>query len=300
MVLSAHTAAASRRQPIEIAALVGRRDVAMAVTCLGSLADASADPVVFRIHDDGTLLDDDKACLVSRLPGCTFVDRASADEEMETRLRRYPASRGFRTRQVLGLKLFDVPLLSSGEAVAFCDSDILFLRPFCGLFEFPDSDCGCIFMQDWQEAYALRPWQLAPLGQVSVPRKLNSGLFYLRLRAYDLDFIEWMIARGYEVFSRLPSWLEQTCWGALALRSGGRYWDRQQICVVRSMKSLSDATVGAHFTSSVRGLLVGAAHHVRRDLAPEPVQTAPMRRLSAVQLAADQASRFIRTRITDR
>lgn len=271
----------------------------MAVTCLGSLADASADPVIFRIHDDGTLLDGDKAGLASRLPDCTFVDRRAADQEMEARLRNHPACRAFRARQIYGLKLFDVPLLSRGEAIAFCDSDVLFLRPFRGLFELPDPDCGCLFMQDWQEAYALRPWHLAPLGEVRLPRKLNCGLFYLRLSSYDLDFIEWVIARDYEVFSRLP-WLEQTCWGALALRSGGRYWDSEQICVVRSMKSLSDATIGAHFTSSVRGLLAGAENKVRRDLAPVTVQIAPMRRLNAIQMAADHASRFVRTRITER
>ncbi len=271
----------------------------MAVTCLGSLADACADPVAFRIHDDGTLVDEDKARLVSRLPDCTFVHRGVADEEMDSRLRRYPACRGFRARQIYGLKLFDVPLLSSGKAVAFCDSDVLFLRPFLGLFEFPDSDCGSLFMQDWQEAYALRPWHLTPFGQLSVPRRLNCGLFYLRLSTYDLDFIEWVIARGYKVFSRL-SWLEQTCWGALALRSGGRYWDSRQVCVVRSMDSLSDTTVGAHFTSSVRGLLVDAVDYVRRDLAPVPLQVTPMRRLSAARLAGDQISRFIRTRMTER
>ena len=136
--------------PVTVATLVGHRDAAMAVICLGSLVDCCRQPLRFRVHDDGSLDAADKAQLAARLGAVEFMDRAAADAAMASRLAKYPFCQRMRARHILGLKLFDVPLLSGQKEIAFCDSDILFLRPFDGLFTWPDDETGCLFMQDWQ------------------------------------------------------------------------------------------------------------------------------------------------------
>ena len=82
-----------------------------------------------------------------------------------------------------------MPLLASGD-LAYCDSDVLFLKPFKGLFSWPDEKCSAIFMQDIQDAYSLRPWHVYPIGGIRLPQKLNAGPFLFRTSEYDLDFVE--------------------------------------------------------------------------------------------------------------
>lgn len=253
------------------------------------MAEHSAEPLSFRIHDDGTLSSDDREQLRARLAISGFVDRPEADARMEEELRRHPACLAFRTRWIYGLKLFDVPLFSNDADVAFCDSDILFLRPFRDLFTWPDAGTGCLFMQDWQDAYSLRPWHLS--ARLPIPAKLNCGLFLLRRHGYDLDFIEWLLSRNYGVFERLP-WLEQTAWAALAWRIGGRYWVEHQIRTIQGSACLNDELIAGHFTSTVRGLLLKTRNQPNR--AAEKVLTEPMKRLKASQLFYQQGARLLR------
>ena len=253
------------------------------------MAEHSAEPLSFRIHDDGTLSSEDCDQLRSRIPISGFVDRLEADRRMEAELRRYPACLAFRTRWIYGLKLFDVAFFESGPDVAFCDSDILFLRPFSNLFTWPDAATGCLFMQDWQDAYSLRPWHLNR--RLPMPSKLNCGLFLLRRHCYDLDFFEWLLSRNYGVFDRLP-WLEQTAWAALAWRIGGRFWSERQIRTIRSDACLNDELIAGHFTSTVRGLLPKARSQPGRMA--EAILTDPMKRLGAAQLLRQQSVRLLR------
>lgn len=282
--------------PVTVATLVGHRDAAMAVTCLGSLVDCCRQPLRFRVHDDGSLDASDKAQLAARLGEVEFMERGTADAEMAVRLAKYPACREMREHHILGLKLFDVPLLCGEKEIAFCDSDILFLRPFENLFAWPDDRTGCLFMQDWQEAQAIRPWHLLPGSGIRLPLRFNSGLFFLRQSRYDLAVIEELLARDYAVFQRLPQWLEQTCWGQLAMRAGGRFWNSRQICAVRFPETLTDELVAGHFTSSVRGLLPKVQGKVRLDLPPVMVSTEAMTPLSAWRLGRATLDRFLRTR----
>ena len=300
MTMDAKSTTTPSRTPVTVATLVGHRDAAMAVTCLGSLVDCCRQPLRFRIHDDGSLTADDRAQIAVRLGATVFIDRVQADAQMAVRLAKYPFCRKLRDRQILGLKLFDVPLMAVDDEIAFCDSDILFLRPCSDLFTFPDEQTGCLFMPDWQEAYAVRPWNLLPGSAVRLPRKLNSGLFFLRRRCYDLDVLESLIARELPAFHQLPQWIEQTCWGHLAIRCGGRFWSERQIRVVQSGASLDDHLVAAHFTSPVRGFLPAAQQRIDLTRPAVSVVTEPMRRLGAARLAANTLGRFLRTRFSAR
>ena len=121
----------------------------------------------------------------------------------------------YRHQQPFALKLLDVPLLSEGD-IAFCDTDVLFLRPFFDLFRWSDDATGTVFMADCREAYSVLPWHLVGPNKLQLPSRVNCGLFLLRKRAHDLDFLEWCLGRVE--FRQIRIWIEQTCWAALGNR----------------------------------------------------------------------------------
>lgn len=237
--------------------LIGHKQVEVGLRCLGSLLRFSAEPTSLIIHDDGTLTVEDHETLFSDLPGSTIISRAEADAIVQPQLRQYPECRAYRERHPLALKLLDIPLLAQ-EELAYCDSDILFLKRFTGMFEWAGDDASAIFMRDAQEAYSLRPWHISPFGKIRVPGHINSGLIFYRTSKFDLDFVEWFLARPElaGVFSKRPHWIEQTCWATLGWRAGCRVWSPVQLMIANpKMNGLSRDTVGIHFVAAYRGKL---------------------------------------------
>lgn len=237
--------------------LIGHKQVEVGLRCLASLLRFSADPIDLVIHDDGTLTIDDRERLVADLPGSTIVSRAEADSIVQPLLERYPGCRAYRERHPLALKLLDIPLLAS-EELAYCDSDILFLKRFARMFELVGDGYSAIFMRDAQEAYSLRPWHIFPFGKIRIPGHINSGLIFYRTSKYDLDFVEWFLGRPElaGVFRKRPHWIEQTCWAALGWRAGCRVWSSAQLMIANpGMRGLSSDTVGIHFVAAYRGKL---------------------------------------------
>lgn len=280
-----------------VSTLICHRDMETGLACLGSLAKHSAEPIRFDIHEDGTLTGEDMERLSGQLPVRRFISRKEADPQIEELLSRYPQCQSFRRRYVYGLKLFDAPLLGAGEDLAFCDTDIFFLRPFSHLFGWPDESTGCLFMQDYQNAYAFRPWHLLAEPRLALPPKLNCGLFRFRRRHYDLDFIEWLLGRYERLFTVRHHWVEQTCWGAMTAGINGRFWDVQQLCVVRGEACLTDELIGAHLVTPVRGLLPMAAARNPTGCAQVPVRSEPMPRLRASDLLVEQGGLFLRRKL---
>jgi hypothetical protein len=237
--------------------LIGHSGVDVGLRCLASLLRFSADPISLVIHDDGTLTIEDRETLRGALPGSAIVSRVDADASVQPLLERYPHCREYRERHPLALKLLDIPLLARYE-LAYCDSDILFLKRFTRLFEWADDDSSPIFMRDVQDAYSLRPWHIFPFGKIGIAQRINSGLIFYRTSNYDLDFVEWFLGRPElaAVFRKRQHSIEQTCWAALGWRAGCRVWDSSQLMLANpEMRGLSADTVGIHFVASYRGKL---------------------------------------------
>src|SRR3954470_24640930 len=147
------------RPPLRVASIVGHRQVEMAVLCLGSLLQYSAEELALRLHDDGSLTAADRERLAGALREPEVVSRSEADERIEAFLCRHPALRAFRRGNVMALKLIDA-MLFAGDELAYCDSDVLFLRPFSGLYPLRETAAGAMFMSDRQNAYSIRSWHL--------------------------------------------------------------------------------------------------------------------------------------------
>jgi hypothetical protein len=284
------------REPVRVATLLGHAHVEMALACLGSLLRHSADPLHLRIHEDGSLTPQDRERLARGLGDPEFVPRAEADARVEDLLAGRPALRAFRQGNPLALKLIDIPFLSGMEAddglddLAYCDSDVLFLRPFAGLFRFPGPETGAVFMSDRQNAYSLRSWHLLARRRLALPCRVNSGVLLFRTRFFDPDLLEWYLSRPE--FGFAPVWVEQTAWALLGQRAGCRLWDPRLLRLPEAGEP-PGGTVALHFVSPLRHLLPGFLERAadRTGEPPVPVGTVPARRCRPWDLALTEARR---------
>ncbi len=243
-------------EPIPVRTLLGAGGFATSLICLRSLVEYSVDPVRLIIHEDGTLRDEQRDQIRAFNPSVEFIDRTMANEAVDALLVKHPRCRDFRRTEFMALKLFDIVLLGTGP-VAYCDSDFLFLRPYTGLFN-PHDQSRPIFMTDVGHAYAVRPWKLWPLGKIKLMGRLNAGFTFAPHGYLDLDFLEWLLGKmsSDPVFSRRRYWTEQTCWAALAARSGADLLDpRQVVMATASMSGYSSDAVAIHFVATHRGKL---------------------------------------------
>jgi hypothetical protein len=272
----------------------------MALPCLGSLLGFSAEPLRLRIHDDGSLTAPDRERLAAALGEPEVVSRREADERLAGWLADRPATRAFRAANPLALKLVDAALLAPGGELAYCDSDVLFLRPFSGLFELAPAQ-GALFMCDPQNAYSVRSWHLLREPRLRLAGRLNSGIIGFRTRWFDPDLVEWFLAEPRYRFA--PVWVEQTCWALLAQPAGCRLLDPAAVSIPVPGRALRARQVALHFVSPVRGLFAGywqrlapVAEATALPAVCEPIEigsfAAP--RLTAPVLAATEVRRRLR------
>jgi hypothetical protein len=283
------------RESRPISTLLGHAHVDMALRCLGSLLAHSAEPLRLRIHDDGSLTASDLERLAAALGNPVIVSRRDADERLADVLAARPATRAFRNANPLALKLVDVALLAAGEDLSYCDSDVLFLRPFSRLFELPPT-AGALFMCDPQNAYSVRSWHLLSEPRLRLSARVNTGIIGFRLRGFDPDLVEWFLARPQYRFA--PVWVEQTCWALLAQPAACLLLDPAAVCIPVPGREPAALAVALHFVSPVRGLLEGCAGRLAggRQAPAEPVNvgTFPAPRLTPLALAATEARRRLR------
>jgi hypothetical protein len=276
-------------EPTVVSSLIGCRHVALALTCLGSLARHSADPVRFRLHDDGTLSGADVERLMAALPVESVVSRVDADARVLEHLGAFAACRRLRVANALGLKLFDTTLLASAE-LSYCDTDVLFLGPFRGLFHRRDGGVP-IFLRDRQNAYCLRSWKYATSSRLVAVRDLNSGIIRCSPARLDLELIEWYLQRFPGCLAHV--WVEQTCWALLAARTESHAVLPEQIALADAAGATRPA-VAVHLASPVRGLLPHYLALPPSAVGPVEVATTPFRRCHAWDLARDELRRALR------
>jgi hypothetical protein len=266
----------------------------MALGCLGSLRALSVEPIRLRLHDDGTLRAEDREKLAVALGEPVVISRAEADELTAPLLSTRPALAALRARHPLFLKLVDLAVFAQvdrAEEIAYCDADVLFQRPFSGLFRRPSPGAGATFMADIQNAYSVRSWQLLRHRRLALPARVNSGLFRFALGGFDPDLLEWFAARPE--LHRTPPWIEQTAWALLAQRAGCWLYEPSQIAIPRAADPLPTEAVALHFVSPVRSRLAEAVPSAlkRRGDQPVEIRSAPARRLSPFGLAATEIGR---------
>jgi hypothetical protein len=290
--------------PRLVSTLLGHAHVAMALRCLGSLLRLSARPLRLLIHSDGSLTAEDLERLAAGLGEPAVVPRREADEHMQDLLAGRPAARAFRAANPLAAKLLDATLLAPDDELAYCDADVLFLRPFSGLFDLPGS-AGALFMTDPQNAYSVRSWHLLREPRLRLAAHVNSGVVVFRKSCFDLDLLEWFL--GQPEYRFAPVWVEQTCWALLGQAAACRLLDPHAIAIpVPGQEEADGRRVALHFVSPVRALLEpymddpalhgAAAQAASTSAVAEPVDVAtrPAHRLTVAALAATELRRRLR------
>ena len=246
-----------------IRTLLCHRDVDLAIHCLGSAVQMSADPVRVVIHEDGSLTTGDREKIEARLPGARIMDRREADAIMAEKLASHSNARSFREGSVWGLKLLDVVLAEPGLCF-YLDGDIRFFRPFRGLFADAAVRERCVFLRDtvWQ-AYSVRPWHLLDARGLNVASGINTGLTLCDPAIFDLDFVDWFLAQpDWRV---IPAWTEPTCWAALALRGNGHGVIPEQLTNLYPSARITARTIAGHFLSAHRAQWGGRNWMPRRS-----------------------------------
>lgn len=256
MVIPLLSEAGKANFEISVRALICHRDVGLGIHCLSSLLRFCNDPIKIVLHDDGSLTKDDAKRLEDGLPNTILVSKEEADDVVRPQLTRYPRCSAFRARSPTGQKMFDIPLMAKGD-IALCDTDILFLRPFCGVFTWPDSSADILFLQDTTDSYCLKPWEAKPY---ALRHRYNAGLMMMRKYRYNLEQVEELISfiedsRGYKENEPYQWFLEQTCWSALAGTLDARIWSGRQMRVIHETDCYHPELVAGHFVSGVRSLL---------------------------------------------
>jgi hypothetical protein len=271
--------------------LLCHRDVNLAIHCLGTVLQFSADPVNLVIHEDGSLTPEDRQKLFSNLPGCRIYNRSMADAVMAERLSGFPNALAFRSSSVWGLKLLDVVLAEPGYCY-YLDSDIRFYRCFSGLFTSDTTHGRCVFLRDtvWN-AYSIRPWHILARRGLRVSSGINTGLTFCDPDVFDLDFIEWFLAQpDWRV---IPAWTEPTCWAALSMRANGHAIDPKQLTNLYPSARVTDQFIGGHFLSAYRSQWQYLLDLTVTDMNSTPVnlRILPLKSLSALDLAINQCKR---------
>lgn len=282
----------------QVRVLVCKRDVALASQCLGSLLRYSADPIELILHDDGSIGSDEKARLEAALPGASIISKTEANDVVLPALKDFPRLRAFRERNPTGQKLVDVGLLAGSDIIQ-CDSDVLFLRPFRGLFRWPGHDIDCVHLLDIADAFCLKPWQL---GDLRLLHRFNSGLMMIRRQCFDIARMEALVrfiedSPGYRDNKGYQWFLEQTCWSAVAGTRPAAAWSSNQLRVISKTDRYAPDLVAGHFVGSVRHLLVRFEQRSRdaqvANLPPVEIATRTARPYATSSYLTDRlANRF--------
>ncbi|HEX8297280.1 MAG TPA: hypothetical protein VF593_13335 [Chthoniobacteraceae bacterium] len=243
---------------VTVRTMMGARQLELALKCLGSMKSVVRHPIRFAIHDDGSLDPEARFRLEERLGGCTFVDRASAGEQVADRLRKHPRCAKFRNEHLFGLKLFDVPLLAETRVI-YCDTDILFARPIKCPAYFRGGCHSFVAMRDLKESYSVRiaQWPILRKRGIRLASRVCAGMISFDPAAHDLDFIEWLLGVDEEtqLFGGFPFWAEQTIYAALAAKAGCS-WIQPEECLVAHRTNFPTACDAAiiHFAGFSRAL----------------------------------------------
>ena len=182
-----------------IQSLIGYSNLPFYLECLGSLLNHSVDKIDLLLHSDGTLTDDDSELIESKL-GNAYSLICSNDSRETTldQLVGYSNCQHFRKESIWGIEFFDPLFSRPNDQISFyLDADIMFTRPFSGLFDQSIVKGGAVFLRDKQwDAYCLRPWHL--IGNRKCPKivqGITTALVCWDKEVIDWDYLEWFLGQ---------------------------------------------------------------------------------------------------------
>ena len=159
----------TKTSPKIVQSLIGVNQLPFYLKCLKSLTEYCEEEIELILHTDGTLTEYDNESVIANFLNQTV--RLSDPKQMEQKvldnLQGRPHCQRIRRESIWGIEFFD-PLFAriSDPISLYLDADILFFRPFRGLFNSMEIEGGAVFLKDSQwDSYCLRPWHLIGIGK---------------------------------------------------------------------------------------------------------------------------------------
>ena len=289
---------------IVVRTLAGKKNLAFYLRCLRSLLDNCADPIHLAIHEDGTFDDEARDQAREALgDDLVILSRAEGNDRTLDALLPHPNARKLREESIWGVEFFDPLFADDSDPLSFyVDADILFFRPFRGLFRRDILDGKCIFLRDvvWH-AYSLRPQHL--LGPEPRPRAasgITTAVVCWDKRLIDWDYVEWFLSKPeYRV---IPEWTLPTLQAGLALSANGHAVIPEQIVNAYPKAALGPSAFAVHLLGSYRKEWLPEAERAAEQAAggeppgPRPCRLEPCRPLGPLAFAMNQRKRKLNNR----
>jgi hypothetical protein len=295
--------ASNPQLPLVVQSLVGRLALPFYLRCLQSLLEHCEESIRLLIHEDGSLQENDREYARSKLGKNThFVDYETTEERTLDHLSGQPHCQAIRKNSLWGMEFFD-PLFAQPDAPIsyYIDADILFLRPFSGLFAPEEIEGGALFLRDTQwDAYSLRPWHLFGFGMRPVIVKgITTALVCWDKRAIDWDYLEWFL--GQNKFHCIPEWVMPTVQAGLASKCGAKVVSPSQLTNLYPNASIEKNNFGVHLLGSYRDdWLPKVEKHLEgmsKEQSPAQVTFEICKSRCALAYASNQAKRWINSRL---
>ena len=244
-----------RKEKILIQSLVGVHQIDFYIKCLNSLLDFCQDPIKLLLHSDGSLSTKDKEKILTNLgeENILFSNPTIFKENTMDQLKGRPNCLKIRQNSIWGIEFFDPLFAQTDERYSYyIDADILFKKPFEGLFDKKIIEEGAVFLSDSQwDAYSLRPWQFFGLGKKpKIVRGITTGLVCWDKSVIDWDYLEWFL--GKTQYHKIPEWVLPTAQSGLASLCNAKRVTNLQILNMYPNAEINYETFGLHLLGSYR------------------------------------------------
>jgi hypothetical protein len=242
-------------EKIIVQSLIGGSQLPFYLRCLKSLVTFCLDRFNLQLHTDGSLSQEDKDFIHAELDGTmvTISDSSENTNRVLDCLQGRPNCQKIRKDSIWGIEFFDPMFAFPEDPISFyLDADILFLRPFSGLFDRNQVKGGAIFLKDTQwDAYCFRPWQmLTGKSKPQAVQGITTGLVFWDKSAIDWDYLEWFL--GEHRLHQIPEWIMPTAQAGLAHRCEAKMISTRHITNLYPNARIHEDTFGVHLLGSYR------------------------------------------------
>ena len=240
---------------IIVQSLIGGSQLPFYLRCLKSLVTFCQDRIGLQLHTDGTLSQKEKDLIQIELNGTivTISDSSENSSRVLDYLQGRPNCQKVRKNSIWGIEFFDPLFAYPDDNISFyIDADILFIRPFSGLFDRDKVQNGAVFLKDTQwDSYCFRPWQLIGRGKKpKIVKGITTGLVFWDKTAIDWDYIEWFLGKNH--LHKIAEWIMPTAQAGLAHRCEAKTICPRQITNLYPNAQIHEDTFGVHLLGSYR------------------------------------------------
>jgi len=242
-------------EKIVVQSLIGGSQLPFYLSCLKSLITFCQERIDLHLHSDGTLSHEDKNSIHTELNGTkvAITDSSENVSRVLDYLQGRPNCQKFRKDSIWGIEFFDPIYTFPKDPISFyLDADILFLRPFSGLFDRNQVKHGAVFLKDTQwDAYSFRPLQmLIGKNKPQVVKGITTGLVFWNKTVIDWDYLEWFLGENH--LHQIPEWVMPTAQAGLATRCESKTISPKQITNLYPNAQIHEDTFGVHLLGSYR------------------------------------------------